>query len=233
MKIKDYKFSFTELNITAEEVAFPMGYEEGGTPEEILDIIDAEMKQFADVTDICGAQQSFPVHFDKENKKMTIEKQCFDLDKSVYQFLKKSEQIVVFLCTAGKTISDRSQELMNNGDLMEGFVVDTIGSVATEKTMDIIHKKLEAELLEDGLKVTNRYSPGYCEWDVAEQQKLFQLYPEAYCGITLNESSLMSPIKSVSGFIGVGPEVSYKAYACDLCTQQNCIYSPRKRSQKG
>ena len=232
MTIKDYHFNFADLNLSAEEVAFPMGYMKGQTPTEILSIIETEMAQFKDVKDIHGAVQSLPVTFIEEEKQMKVGDQLFNLDKTVWQFLKKAENIVVFLCTAGKTISDRSQELMNNGDLMEGFVVDTIGSVATEKAMDIIHKKMKADLLKDGIKVSNRYSPGYCKWNVSEQQKLFKLYPEAYCGITLNESSLMTPIKSVSGFIGTGKEVIFKPYMCDQCTQQNCIYSPRKREKE-
>lgn len=231
MTIKDYHFTLSDLDISAEEVAFPMGYEKGQTPVEILQIIESEMEKFKDVTDICGAVQKCPVSFIEEGLKMKVGEQFFDLDKTVYRFLKNSEEIIIFLCTAGKTISDASQDMMNQGELMEGFVVDTIGSVATEKAMDIIHKQLEVELKESGINTTNRYSPGYCEWNVSEQQKLFKLYPEAYCGITLNDSSLMSPIKSVSGFIGIGPHVQFKAYACDLCTQQSCIYSPRKREQ--
>ena len=47
------------------------------------------------------------------------------------------------------------------------------------------------------------------------------------CGIRLTDSSLMIPIKSVSGVIGVGTDVRKLEYTCGLCTYENC-YRKRK-----
>ncbi|MCP4146820.1 MAG: hypothetical protein GY757_03625, partial [bacterium] len=53
------------------------------------------------------------------------------------------------------------------------------------------------------LRVLN-YSPGYCGWHISGQRKLFDwLNPEAI-GIRLNESYLMSPLKSISGVLTAG-----------------------------
>jgi len=84
---------------------------------------------------------------------------------------------------------------------------------------------------QSGLKITNRYSPGYCKWDVSEQQKLFQLFPENCCGITLSESSLMSPIKSISAVLGIGSSVAYQEYTCEICSMKECLY--RKTRNQG
>ncbi|MCK5694244.1 MAG: methionine synthase, partial [Bacteroidales bacterium] len=75
-----------------------------------------------------------------------------------------------------------------------------------------------------GLHITNRYSPGYCSWNVEEQQKLFSLFPKGTCGISLSESSLMSPVKSISGIIGIGAEVKYREYTCEICPMLNCQF---------
>lgn len=47
------------------------------------------------------------------------------------------------------------------------------------------------------------------------------------CGVTLTPSSLMIPIKSVSGVIGVGPNVRHLDYTCGLCDLKTC-YKRRK-----
>ena len=73
-------------------------------------------------------------------------------------------------------------------------------------------------------KLTNRYSPGYCHWDVADQRKLFSLFPSAPCGVTLTSSLLMNPVKSISGVIGIGKSVGYRDYPCALCLSNHCIY---------
>jgi hypothetical protein len=70
--------------------------------------------------------------------------------------------------------------------------------------------------------MTNRFSPGYCGWNVKDQFTLFSFFPEKFCGIELTDSALMVPVKSVSGIIGLGENVQKKAYPCDVCTMQNC-----------
>lgn len=217
----NYKFSFSELALSENEILYPMGYMENDSPEMVLDIIQSEFEFLQTVTDIAGGFRMVTPQFLKDDYRIVIENQTFRTDKIVWQLLKKSEQLAIFICTAGSIISDRSKNLMAKGDLLEGYVVDTIGSVAVEKAMDIIHEKIK----NISGKSTNRYSPGYCNWNVAEQQKLFSLMPSNYSGVSLSESSLMSPVKSVSGFIGIGNQVKFNDYTCNYCTQQNCIYS--------
>jgi len=99
-----------------------------------------------------------------------------------------------------------------------------IGSEVVEAAADKMHEMLCEEMQEIGLKISNRYSPGYCGWDVSEQKKLFQFFPEKYCGIQLLESCLMTPIKSISGIIGIGPYIHFRGYNCGQCEMENCIY---------
>ncbi|MEE3446448.1 MAG: vitamin B12 dependent-methionine synthase activation domain-containing protein, partial [Prevotella sp.] len=64
--------------------------------------------------------------------------------------------------------------------------------------------------------------PGYCGWHVSQQQLLFPLFNGQTCGVTLTDSSLMLPIKSVSGIIGVGEKVRRLDYTCGLCNFEKC-----------
>lgn len=97
--------------------------------------------------------------------------------------------------------------------------------------MDKIQKLLEASLQESKLNISDRYSPGYCEWSVAEQAYLFDLLPDNFCGISLSDSFLMDPIKSVSGIIGIGAGLKQKGYQCHWCTDKNCLYGKIKRKK--
>ncbi len=87
-------------------------------------------------------------------------------------------------------------------------------------------------MLIKGLHVTNRYSPGYCGWSVAEQGMLFSFLPKNFCDIRLTESSLMIPLKSVSGIIGIGKELRRKGYKCDFCDIANCLRSNKNIDRK-
>ncbi|MEI6755003.1 MAG: vitamin B12 dependent-methionine synthase activation domain-containing protein [Paludibacter sp.] len=57
------------------------------------------------------------------------------------------------------------------------------------------------------------YSPRHCSWHVREHKQLFSLFPEKPCGVGLNESSLMHPVKSVSGIIGLGKDIEFTPMA--------------------
>jgi hypothetical protein len=105
-----------------------------------------------------------------------------------------------------------------------GFIADAVGSAVAEALADRLHDHIEQTMAPRGWRITNRYSPGYCGWSVAEQHALFALLPAGFCGIALGESALMHPVKSVSGLIGVGAAVKHADYLCDVCTQRDCTY---------
>lgn len=98
--------------------------------------------------------------------------------------------------------------------------------------MDKVQLHLEKEMMDQGKKITNRYSPGYCEWPLSGQRDLFAYIGDHPTGITINESCLMQPIKSVSGIIGIGDEVRKRSYGCDICNSTSCAYrNIRKKNQ--
>lgn len=151
------------------------------------------------------------------------------IHRLVFRQLQGANRMAVFACTVGSEIGDKSKEFMKNGDLLKGYVYDLFGSLAVESAMDLVQARLQADMRAAGLKITNRYSPGYCGWNVSEQKRLFSLLPEHFCGIKLTESCLMLPTKSVSGIIGIGESVKYNPYTCNLCDAKNCLYRNLKR----
>jgi len=76
------------------------------------------------------------------------------------------------------------------------------------------------------LKVTNRISPGYAGWDTAEQAKLFRLCPGAPIDVALNPACFMTPVKSISFLVGLGPEVRVDHYftQCRRCWMRDCAF---------
>ena len=164
------------------------------------------------------------INWDKSNLSILVGNVTLSIHKIIYQQIKKSNSVAIFVCTAGKKITDRSKEFMRDGDLLKGYVYDLFGSIVVESAMDIIQDSLQKEMTMLGLKITNRYSPGYCGWEVAEQKNLFSLLPEHFCGIELTSSCLMQPTKSVSGIIGIGDSVKLNRYLCNICDATDCLY---------
>jgi cobalamin-dependent methionine synthase I len=146
------------------------------------------------------------------------------MDKIVTGQIKKATQAAIFVCTIGPDMENWARELLKNGDPALGYIADVTASVAAETVTNVLHDHIAERMRARGLNVTNRYSPGYCNWSVSEQHLLFSLLPENFCGVVLSDSALMSPIKSVSGIIGVGEKVEWRDYICDRCGVKDCTY---------
>lgn len=147
----------------------------------------------------------------------------FSIGRIIARQLRGSQRYVFFVATAGLEFEAFQHRLKAEGDMVGIFIADAIGSVIAEKTADAMELELQRLIASSGWKHTNRFSPGYCGWHVSEQQKLFALFPEpSPCGVTLTESSLMTPIKSVSGVIGIGDSVRKLDYTCGLCDFKQC-----------
>lgn len=222
---KTFQFDFRDLNLTVEQIERAMGYPEGESHETIYDMIVKVMKEAEAVCDMKAEYRIFrDITFDGNAKTVSVGELTFDIGKIIYGQIRKAGSMAIFTCTAGKGIGERSRLAMKERDLLEGYIYDVIGSEAVEAAADIMQNDLEHEMSALGEKITNRFSPGYCGWDVSEQHKLFSLLPGNFCGIRLTESALMDPVKSVSGIIGIGPDVRRIPYTCSLCDMKNCIY---------
>lgn len=168
---------------------------------------------------------------DLQGGTLTVEGTTFEVGAQVCGYLKEATEAALFLCTAGALFSDEAHALNAQGEFLEAYVIDAIGSLTVERAMDKIHKALEEEQAARGMKITNRYSPGYCNWPLKDQRPLFAFVGENPTGIALSESCLMHPIKSVSGVIGIGTKARRRAYGCVICQNKTCIY--RRLVQKG
>ncbi|MDR0989712.1 MAG: methionine synthase [Prevotellaceae bacterium] len=148
----------------------------------------------------------------------------FNVGKLIRSQLGGAEAFALFVATAGVEFEAFVQTVKQQGDMVQNYLLDAVGSVVAEKTADRMEEALQASLEPRGWHHTNRFSPGYCGWSVAEQHQLFRLFPTpAPCGIRLMESGLMIPLKSVSGILGVGARVQKRDYACRFCRQPNCF----------
>jgi cobalamin-dependent methionine synthase I len=229
MTSSTFQFDFKDLNLTASQIESVIGYKEEEDRAIVTELIEEVLKESRKICNIKAQYKIFDgVRFDNETKTAEINKITFYVNEIIFRQIKKSDSMAIFLCTAGEEIGSRSRKAMHEKDFLRGYIYDVTGSEIVEAAVDMMQDGLEKTLLSSGEKITNRFSPGYCSWDVAEQQKLFQLMPYNFCGIRLTESSLMDPIKSVSGFIGIGKNVKRNSYTCSFCDMKDCIYRKNK-----
>ena len=225
MNNRTFHVSFEELKLEVSQIETILGYNEGDDRELVTGLIQEIFEESKDLGNIKAEYRVFEnVYFNNADKSLNFNGVSFFLDKIVYSQIKKAEHVAFFICTAGNEIGERRRKCMNERDFLKGYVYDVIGSEIVEAAADILQSQLEKDAGAEGWKITNRYSPGYCGWNVSEQHKLFSIFKDNFCGIRLTPSALMEPVKSASGVIGIGAEVKMKDYICNLCNMKDCIY---------
>jgi hypothetical protein len=140
--------------------------------------------------------------------------------------VKKCNRLTFFLATIGKELDDLVNSLMKKRKINEAYVCDAIGSVAVESIVDGFQNYFDEKSRRYRECTTMRFSPGYCDWQVHEQKKLFEVIDKTLIDVELNPSCLMTPRKSVSGVFGIGrmEHVNAKTYnPCRVCDLNNCI----------
>jgi hypothetical protein len=214
--VTEKTLTYADLQITPADIYEQMGYHDAlpdeATQQETLYIINK-------VSSWLQPQFCFFV---------VRELPDFQMGRIIERQLRGSVAYALFVCTAGVAFEEYQQQLKNANDMVHVFIADALGSVIAEHCADRMEESLQESIDKLGWHHTNRFSPGYCGWHVSQQQRLFPLFEGNTCGVTLTDSSLMLPIKSVSGIIGLGTGVRKLDYTCGLCDFKQCYKRKKK-----
>lgn len=221
---QSFRFSFAEVAPTLSEVFAYLHLDDPDTLDEDHPVVIALNEINDRLADYKGITGGYVVREVAGMNLNTGVNAKLNTGPQVAGYLKGASHIAAFICTAGALFTELSATYTAQGDLLAAYIADTIGSLTVEQAMDHIQEHLTTSLTDDQLQISNRYSPGYCNWALAEQRQLFHLIGANPVGISLSDSCLMSPIKSVSGIIGIGPKMKRREYKCDICQNSTCIY---------
>ena len=120
-----------------------------------------------------------------------------------------------YVITIGKDLEDRSKSLK----LLKQYCLEEIGNIALRTARKYLEDYLKSEY-----KITHlsSMSPGrLADWPITEQKLLFSLFGdvEDLLGVTLSDSMLMLPRKSVSGLFF---PTEFHFESCQLCPRERC-----------
>ncbi|MDX9972064.1 MAG: vitamin B12 dependent-methionine synthase activation domain-containing protein [FCB group bacterium] len=215
---------FVDLGIEPFRVEIAMGYAPGAMPEPFHELVDTAVAEAAQrLSPRCGFLVLPSSEVEVGETGLRLRGEWFETGDTIAGLLESASAGAIFAATAGPELDEWARGYFNDGDPMTGFVVDALGSVTAERSLDWLEERLLDLAGGIGWSVTHQYGPGYCGWHLSEQHKLFGLLPPRFLGIALSESALMRPVKSVSGFIGLGPNAERKPHGCAICTMEHCF----------
>jgi len=151
-----------------------------------------------------------------------------------YYIFKGAIKIALGICTIGSELEDLADSHFRKGAYLEWLVLDACGTVATEKLVELVGDEIRKSVSEEGLKSSERLSPGCAHWQLDGQHLVFSHFSHETAGVTINESYMMRPRKSVSfayKLYGDGIE-EVRSDKCLHCELYRCNYRKEYRVAK-
>jgi hypothetical protein len=141
-----------------------------------------------------------------------------------------SDHLSLYAVTIGRAICEEITRLFDVGDFALASALDAAASEGTEtaaQALESVHRDyLKRKDLFGPSMATLRFSPGYCGWHISAQKKLFEYLNPGDIGISLRESFLMEPLKSISGVVVCGREDIFdfddSFPFCSECETRSC-----------
>lgn len=125
---------------------------------------------------------------------------CTTDSKSLKKLLENSKRVLLFAATIGFDI-DRKITKYSKLNPAKALIFQAIGTERVESLCDTFVEDIKNE---KGYIITQRFSPGYGDLPLEMQRDVFKAL-DCYknIGVTLNDSLLMSPSKTVTAIIGI------------------------------
>lgn len=148
----------------------------------------------------------------------------------VKEIFRAAQDLALYVVTIGARTSAAIAEGFGARDFALAGMLDSVASAAADKLAKMMEDRFLEHLSRSARATSDTkvlgYSPGYCGWHISGQRKLFEYLQPAPIGVSLRDSFLMEPLKSVSGVLIAGPgelhDLPTDYPCCGECETRGC-----------
>ena len=193
-----YSLSFKEPSINKKEIMRYMSSQGGG--DEILGLVD---ECLAEVREMLQYKVCYAI-LTAETDSNIISLPCGQIaSRNLAKNLSGCDKAIIFAATIGIGI-DRLISKYSRLSPAKALCLQAIGAERVEALCNDFCEKMKSEFQGKGESLRPRFSPGYGDLPLETQKMIFSLLDcPKRIGVTLGDTLLMSPSKSVTAFIGI------------------------------
>ena len=186
-----------------KEVARYLGYSRFVSPDQ--DVSDLLEKAASEMQAVMKAQAVFEIYdlsvvsTDSTTVSFAdVTLQSQDLGRN----LAGCSQVALLAATIGPQV-DALIRRHSSLDPVYASILQATGAMYIEELVDLVNSEIKKIAAAQGLKTKPRYSPGYGDVPLQVQKNFFRLLPCTRIGLTLMDTLIMAPEKSVTAFVGL------------------------------
>jgi hypothetical protein len=198
-------FNSIPVTVPYERIYKRLGYQQDVTkiaPQQKAEI-ERVMEESGGLIDLKGVAKKVSVQEKKDSQIILPENIVFE-SKNLLSILKDCREIVVMAVTGGSRIINAVGEDSCAGNLTRGVVLDAAASEIVDSALDWIMSYFNNQLLRENRCLTKRrFSAGYGDFSLENQEKIFNMLKLDKLGISLTSGFMLIPQKSVTAIAGI------------------------------
>ena len=214
------------IDLDKSEILRYLGHKNQAVSGDIMETIDACADDILRTARYRYIYKIFDVKIGFRNGESCIELSGTNislLGNDIYEHLRDCKKCAIMAATLGIE-ADNMIRVAQNTDMLRAVVLDACAADFIEKVCDLAEREIKQKAEEEGFGTNFRFSPGYGDLPLETQRDLLNLLDAGRkIGLTLTDSSLMIPGKSVTAIIGFTKNYSapVKKSGCDICSMRD------------
>jgi hypothetical protein len=211
------------MDIRTKEAVRYLGYGKNAVDDKTLQEIQASFRELERLADKKSIYRIFELSLKDENElKIGNIEIC---SRNLRTNLKDCKQVVLFAATLGTEV-ERLIRKAQIVDMAKAVVMQACAATLLEEYCDELQQKIAEHMQEQGKYIRPRFSPGYGDFSIQHQKDvLVMLEASKRIGVTMTDSYMLTPTKSVTAVIGISDtQTECKSNTCEECDKTDCTY---------
>ena len=221
-----------ELNVLPEEYVRLLGYPRGW-------VLEGRARELADWARDWYAKNGRPWFYARQAESFEIDGDSIHIDgvqftsKRMQSTLQQAEahSVILVAVGAGREAEEEAGRRWKDEKPDEYFFLEVFGSAVVEHLATATGARLCDWAEQHGMAVLPHYSPGYPEWDVADQPRLLELMKRTRretfpSPVEVLDSGMLRPKKTLLAVFGLTRPTERLRRLTDLVPCENCSFGP-------
>ncbi|MFA9375194.1 MAG: vitamin B12 dependent-methionine synthase activation domain-containing protein [Lachnotalea sp.] len=212
------------MEVNKKETLRYLGYKGQVIDDDLLCLIDEASEELLQSINPKSVHQEFSCRILDD---FTVELGPIIIkSKNLVKNLKGCDSAIIFAATLGSS-ADTLMKRYSITNLAKASVIQAAGAALIETFCDSLEEKIQIDANKRGLFLRPRFSPGYGDLSLEHQRDFFNILEcSKRIGISLTDTCLMIPSKSVTAIIGLSKNRNKgcNENKCLSCTKVTCEY---------
>lgn len=206
-----------------KEAARYLGYGRKEPDEATARLLREELAELSETARVKSFYRVYDLKL-LENSDFEIEGIVFH-SKNLSRNLGGCARVAMMGVTLGTGV-DRLLSRYGVTDVTRMVVLQAAAAAYLEEECDLIQSEIAKKARTEGLFLRPRFSPGYGDFDIHYQRDVARILDlPRKTGITLTDSMMMAPSKSVTALIGMTPVPGHcVSEGCEVCNKKDCAF---------